>query len=593
MKLNLAIVREDLKDLRFHARCKQQKLCCTLDYAAEPVPDEVLEQNIAYVVTAKSLAQMPQAAFEKSPSIICIGKPHRDYLDSPTCNVIWTDEDVSAALLIRLVQERFVVYDRWILSLQSAVAQNAPLKTLATLSNDIFRKPMWVYDKHYQTIFGYYDESHYTMPEDYVFHEDHTPWAPWELNSWKEDGFVAVEEITSRKDPYVLPSTPLIPYRALGYNIFIGDEYAAAVTIDEIGSEITDRDHVLLKRFGDIFAQGLMRTTFINLSATSETLEDIRKLLNLEQVSESRLIKTLASIGWHTNSSFVCAVALPASRYYSKDMIQAVATKTCSSLKGVIYLMDEKEIVFVINERFVEENPLEIADIIFRALRQNDYQTLMGVSTQFPRITDLYHYRRQAHEAVEIGTQIRPITRDDEKSACYYFEDYMLDFIINKCSTRVLPETLCPPGLACLLEYDRDNGTDLCTTLKTYLENNMQIAESSRQLFMHRNSLINRLRKIDSIILSDLSDPDTRLLYQMSFKILESKEQTPPPRISSDRHDEQPLMRGKSGWTRLVALSPLQFNETAASRDLVIPERRRLPFSHGAPPAPQQLRAIS
>ena len=62
----------------------------------------------------------------------------------------------------------------------------------------------------------------------------------------------------------------------------------------------------------------------------------------------------------------------------------------------------------------------------------------------------------------------------------------------------------------------------------------MQVSETARRLFMHRNSLIKQLAKIRKILQIDLDDPNARLMLSFAFRILEGrcdviKRATPPP----------------------------------------------------------------
>lgn len=59
-----------------------------------------------------------------------------------------------------------------------------------------------------------------------------------------------------------------------------------------------------------------------------------------------------------------------------------------------------------------------------------------------------------------------------------------------------------------LVDYDQANGTCLVHTLRMYLENRMVIRETSRQLFIHRNTLADHLNLIKRILGTDLEAMD-------------------------------------------------------------------------------------
>lgn len=526
MKLNLAVLAEDLKDYAFQKALRQSNAKCSLEFGGIPRDLGLLENDIAFVVTAEELDAMHPSRFKLMPSMICIGKPGEEYLSAEYCNAIWTEADISVAKLLNMVNERFKVYNDWMLSLEKAIARCEPARALGELSLDVVGKPIWMWDRHYQTIFHCASFGPGEGHKNYVFHEEHTPWPIWEINAWKEGGLIDVEATQRERKPYILPNTDLFGYRAIAYNIFFDDEFAATVTFDEIDSPITERDYVLIERLGDILCQELKRSEYFNISISKHMVTILERLLANEHVPDSHLISALAPIGWSDTGPFVCAVVKPGSPYYSKETIISTAEMVCSEFgSGVLFIMDGQDIVFVINARHTEGSPLDMAGKVFQSLSDHQYKMTMGVSTEFLKLKDLPDYRQQASNAIEVGMAkrypngLRPQANND----CYYFEDYVLDFIIDKCCTRVLPETLCPPGLLALIEYDRLNNTEFCVTLREFLDNNMQVSETARRMFMHRNSLIKQLAKIRKIIKIDLDDPNARLTLSFAFRMLDGR----------------------------------------------------------------------
>jgi DNA-binding PucR family transcriptional regulator len=64
----------------------------------------------------------------------------------------------------------------------------------------------------------------------------------------------------------------------------------------------------------------------------------------------------------------------------------------------------------------------------------------------------------------------------------------------------------CNNKLNKLEEYDHANGTFLQETLLAYYMNGFNSAKTAEALFIHRNSLINRLKKIEELLEIEISD---------------------------------------------------------------------------------------
>jgi sugar diacid utilization regulator len=72
-------------------------------------------------------------------------------------------------------------------------------------------------------------------------------------------------------------------------------------------------------------------------------------------------------------------------------------------------------------------------------------------------------------------------------------------------------DDLIEDWLSTLITYDVEHGTDLLLTLAVYLDQGGSYAATARALFVHRNTLGYRLRRITEISGHDMSDVDTRL----------------------------------------------------------------------------------
>ncbi len=70
-----------------------------------------------------------------------------------------------------------------------------------------------------------------------------------------------------------------------------------------------------------------------------------------------------------------------------------------------------------------------------------------------------------------------------------------------------------------LFEYDRQKNMDLVETLRTYLRNQCNVSQTSRDINIHRQTLIYRLRKIESLTDRSLVDPDDLFLLDLSLRI--------------------------------------------------------------------------
>ena len=84
---------------------------------------------------------------------------------------------------------------------------------------------------------------------------------------------------------------------------------------------------------------------------------------------------------------------------------------------------------------------------------------------------------------------------------------------------RVLDEYV-ETQLGILLSYDGINTGSLCETLENYLKHNCNAKRTSEAMYVHRNTLNYRLKKISELLNCDLEDMNKCLSLKLAFLIM-------------------------------------------------------------------------
>ena len=91
----------------------------------------------------------------------------------------------------------------------------------------------------------------------------------------------------------------------------------------------------------------------------------------------------------------------------------------------------------------------------------------------------------------------------------YYFflkNDNIMDRIIEE-------------QIGSLQTYDRANDTQLMKTLDIYLQEDCNIARTTERLYVHRNTVKYRIKRIQELLGRDLHDINVKFNLQLAFKI--------------------------------------------------------------------------
>jgi purine catabolism regulator len=73
--------------------------------------------------------------------------------------------------------------------------------------------------------------------------------------------------------------------------------------------------------------------------------------------------------------------------------------------------------------------------------------------------------------------------------------------------------------VAPLHHYSVERGIDLMKTVRTYNECKGNVSQTSRELNLHRQSLLYRLKKIESLTSCDLNNSDDLFLIELSIRL--------------------------------------------------------------------------
>lgn len=124
-----------------------------------------------------------------------------------------------------------------------------------------------------------------------------------------------------------------------------------------------------------------------------------------------------------------------------------------------------------------------------------DAETRVGVSATFSALNDLQSGLRQARSALIRNHQAGRVMRFEEHESASLFLPN------NTEQLRHIARQVLGP----LQTYDEQRGTSLTQTLRVFLEENRSWVRASERLFVHRQTLIARVSRIEKIIVRDLS----------------------------------------------------------------------------------------
>lgn len=137
-------------------------------------------------------------------------------------------------------------------------------------------------------------------------------------------------------------------------------------------------------------------------------------------------------------------------------------------------------------------------------------KTIIGIGTPAEHLRSLADSYKEAQTAIDVGKVF-----DTERSIINY-ENLGIGRLIYQ-----LPTTLCEIFLKEVFKKNSLDSLDQETlfTINKFFENSLNVSETSRKLFVHRNTLVYRLEKIRKLTGLDLRQFDHAIVFRVALMV--------------------------------------------------------------------------
>lgn len=182
----------------------------------------------------------------------------------------------------------------------------------------------------------------------------------------------------------------------------------------------------------------------------------------------------------------------------NKDYVISVGENDIVLVKEVKPDCDSKEIE-------------KVAHMIVDTTGSEFYQRVtVGIGTVADNIKNLARAFKEAQIAIEVGKVF-----DTEKNIINY-ENLGIGRLVYQ-----LPTTLCEMFLQEVFKKGSLESLDQETlmTIQAFFENNLNVSETSRKLFVHRNTLVYRLEKIRKLTGLDLREFEHAITFKVALMV--------------------------------------------------------------------------
>ncbi len=403
--------------------------------------------------------------------------------------------EIDFAQVVNLIQRIFRDYEKWEFAMDR---EDLSLDDLLEISLPVLRMPMTIVDSRFQIL---------ARNSLYKWVLEHSV-----VEQPVDDGLIWTKEFqscTGRRGifRYRMESKDL-----LCYNFTMDGKFVARLLASIEEPPYAALQEILLERLVKCLEPRFSHAIFPHSPDSRDFYEAVETLLSGHPLADPSVLRRNR---WMQEDTYQIAVIrfgpyfpIEEGEQYLLRQLRIIFPESCILRRNDDFLCVRNLNV----QKDVEESFRERMSVFLR-----EHVAKAGISNCFIGRAGFASYLQQAYDALRLGEKADP------HFWCYYFKDYTFAYLLGQCTAKYGSLQVASPKLGLLRRYDVEHNTELFQTLRVYLATWCNATDAARQLYIHRTSLLKRLRRIIELTELNLSDPDTVLYLLLSYKLLDGQ----------------------------------------------------------------------
>ena len=285
---------------------------------------------------------------------------------------------------------------------------------------------------------------------------------------------------------------------------------AMAFSLERIRSEEVERARNRIRR--DFLDELLMGKI-----TSKETLSNLADLhgINLS-LDYTAIIFPVTCLDYRNEKNLVLRNQLENSKM--KKLLKHFDYLALETKEAEIIFSRKKQIILLVGTHAIQtsqmkEYALEIITQVEEEFPEVKLSAAIGKTV--PHISQINESFHQAQETLRLGEGKQ--TKDAHR--VFHFNEFIVQHLLVNHVSQIELRKFFYQALGEVHQYDHEHQAALIETLDCLVDHQLNIAETSRALFIHRNTLLYRIEKIEALLQIDLKDAEELLKIQLALKI--------------------------------------------------------------------------
>jgi hypothetical protein len=441
-------------------------------------------------------SQLPDKLPLYDIGLIFINDCLRDFSD---CTLKWIElkETVSLATIVDLINAQLSIAENESQALEGMLSDLFSDKTISEsldLSYDILHNPiiLFVIPGRTDVVLQAYKEN---APAEIVTLNSamkEEPENPDLLNVFLK----SVEKLESSSVPLLLDDGVNYPGKRRITSLFWSQKYSdciGAIALYEVNRAFEERDFIYFSLVNRIINEKLQNTNFQSNYCKILHEQYIHDLINGKAITaDSNWLSVISGTRYRNfhiavlNAENADSKELSSARFDLSFLLFPSLTVRRGSYLVILFNPKRDEELAVFGKHLLDIG--------------KKYQITIGVSDRFDDISLLRQYYRQAKKARDVGLSI---SKDNIVS---WFSELRSHILLSEIPKEIDLTMFICDDYQKIKQYDQKKGMEYCKTMRSYLAHNANRKAVCNALHIHRNTLVQRIEKIEQILGKPISD---------------------------------------------------------------------------------------